>query len=170
MGYFHAAETRQRGTGWEFLYISYHSRAGLQSLQSAPEPLYSHLGCTCHTVLLVKIDRGWIARKRFAGECRRTVFPVFIFFPPQQHFISYILHFSSFFFTQKVTSVTPELQNNFGVLLIHHFFSFSYDELKMRVWVHQLSYYFPFTLAILLFYVTSYYINKRWSQRHKSYP
>lgn len=77
------------------VYISYmyHFRAGWQSLQPGHEPSYSHLGCTCHTVLMVKNDRGWIARKRFTQECRRISSLHFFF--PQQHFITYILHFSS---------------------------------------------------------------------------
>ena len=69
-----------------YIYISYHSRVGWQSLQSGHEPSYSHLGCICHTVLMVENDKGWIARKRFTRECRRI--SSLHFFAPQQHFIT----------------------------------------------------------------------------------
>jgi len=81
MGYFHAAETRQRGTGGEFLYISYHSCAGWQSLQSGHEPPYSHLGHTCHTVLMVKKIGAGLHGSGLLENA--DVFLVFKFFHPK---------------------------------------------------------------------------------------
>lgn len=132
MGYFHAAETRQRGNGWEFLYISYmyHFRAGWQSLQPGHEPSYSHLGCTCHTVLMVKNDRGWIARKRFTQECRR-ISSLHFFFPLSNTLLHNFIYF--IFLHPKSNVCDPWAAKQFLCTIDSPLF----ERLKFRVWVYQ---------------------------------
>ena len=133
MGYFHAAETRQRGNDWEHLYLSYHSRAGWQSLQSGHEPSYSHLGCTCHTVLKMVKKIGAGLQGRGLPE-NADVFPVIIFLHP------------------KSNACDPWATKQFLCnLSIHHFFSFSYTEINASMSASVVILFsLAFTVAIIL--------------------